>query len=132
MLLFLWNSNSNKDNFIKNLKVIERRLIKNLISITFPHSIYSLDTKIWERYPIVKRGILLQHIYPKVECCIIKGNDNKFDNLIFQNLFQLQTYIEEKVFLFNPKYINFLDLNPTLVHMNNLSNEDKDIVKKII
>ena len=44
--------------------------------------------------------------------------------------YQLQTYIEEKSFcpLKYLKYINFLDLE-NLVHMNNLSNEDKDIVK---
>ena len=131
-------ANSNKDNFIKNLKVIERRLIKkNLISIgIFPHSIYSLDTKIWETIISIckKKGYITStHLSEsRDEVQFIKGNDNKFDNLIFQKLISTPNIYRRKSFspLKYLKYINFLDLNPTLVHMNNLSNEDKDIVKK--
>ena len=131
-------ANSNSLSFEKNILKIRKKISNNkLINLkVFPHSIYSLDSNIWKRckkFSIKNNVGLCTHLSEsREEIKFIKGKKNKFDNMIFNKLGN-PPKVKRKSTFTPLKYLEDLGIinnNLTLVHMNNLSKQDKNIIKK--
>ena len=131
-------ANSNSLSFEKNILRIGKKVSNNkMINLkVFPHSIYSLDTSIWKRCKkfTAKNNIGLgTHLSESLEeIKFIKGKKNKFDNIIFNKL-KNPPRVKRKSTFTPLKYLEDLGIineNITLIHMNNISSEDKNIIKK--
>ena len=131
-------ANSNSLNFEKNILKIEKKINKSsLIELkVFPHSIYSLDTVTWKKckkFSTKNKLSICTHLSEsREEIKFIKGKKNKFDNMIFKKLKNAPKVKRKSTFtpLKYLKGLGVVNKDLTLVHMNNLSNEDKSIIKK--
>lgn len=117
---------------LKKLKTKYKSIDGSLINFKlFPHSIYSLDTenliKIFKIADNLKIGLGIHLSESKDEVKFIKGLKNKFDDKIFQLLVNKPLILRNKNFtpLGYLKNLNLLNQNPTLIHMNNLSVNDR-------
>jgi len=117
---------------LKKLKTKYKSIDGSLINFRlFPHSIYSLDTenliKIFKIANNLKIGLGIHLSESKDEVKFIKGLKNKFDDEIFQLLVNKPLILRNKNFtpLGYLKKLNLLNQNPTLIHMNNLSVNDR-------
>ena len=117
---------------LKKLKTKYKSIHGSLINFRlFPHSIYSLDTenliKIFKIADNLKIGLGIHLSESKDEVKFIKGLKNKFDDKIFQLLVNKPLILRNKNFtpLGYLKNLNLLNQNPTLIHMNNLSVNDR-------
>ena len=129
-------ANSNINNFQYDLKKINSILKENeLINLMiFPHSIYSLNTSSWEKIKKnakkfnIHIGTHLSESYDEIK--FIQNKKNRFDSKIFK-LISTQPNVKRKNNITPLGYLKNLKVlanKPTLVHMNNINNNDKKII----